>query len=162
MPRMNNRRIMAKHYAQGVIAHLNLLGYHDEQAKLVFFRHYREMKRIFGLEPNVGEFAKLIDEFERAIRREEDNLKNPNYIKVGPLHERLIKLKSKQEKWKSTMAFELTESMLQKIKEWDSCHTTDATEAKFAYIFIPTGLGIIIKVTCDICNRVLDLTDDFQ
>ncbi|MCU6792601.1 hypothetical protein OB236_10755, partial [Paenibacillus sp. WQ 127069] len=62
-----SRRMMKKHYAQGVISELQQLGYPCEQAKAAFFRHYRDMKRTFGLEPNVSEFAKLIDEFEKAI-----------------------------------------------------------------------------------------------
>ncbi|MCU6794004.1 hypothetical protein OB236_18025, partial [Paenibacillus sp. WQ 127069] len=69
-----SRRMMKKHYAQGVISELQKLGYPCEQAKAAFFRHYRDMKRTFGLEPNVSEFAKLIDEFEKAMKRKY----NPN------------------------------------------------------------------------------------
>lgn len=42
------------------------------------------MKRTFGLEPNVSEFAKLIDEFEKAMKRKY-NPNDPNQIFVGHL-----------------------------------------------------------------------------
>ncbi|WP_169823402.1 hypothetical protein [Paenibacillus yonginensis] len=58
------------------------------------------------------------------------------------------------------MLFEITEEMEQKINEWDSCKATDATGAKFAYIFIPTGVGLVVKVKCDVCDRELDLTEE--
>lgn len=51
--------------------------------------------------------------------------------------------------------------MKKKINEWDSCKATDVTGAQYAYTFIPTGLGLVVKVKCDVCNRVLDLSDDF-
>lgn len=57
------------------------------------------------------------------------------------------------------MNFEISELMQRKIKAWDTCVAKDVTGAKFAYTFIPTGLGLVIKVHCDICNRELDLSD---
>lgn len=42
------------------------------------------MKRVFGLEPNVSEFAKLIDEFERGMNRKY-NENDPNRIYIGHL-----------------------------------------------------------------------------
>jgi hypothetical protein len=39
------------------------------------------------------------------------------------------------------MIFEITEEMEEKIRRWDTCKTIDATGAKFAYTFIPTGLA---------------------
>lgn len=68
MAHSTSRRIMNKHYAQGVILELQQLGYPCDQAKAAFFRHYRDMKRTFGLEPNVNDFAKLVDEFERELK----------------------------------------------------------------------------------------------
>lgn len=59
------------------------------------------------------------------------------------------------------MIFEITAEMKQKISDWDSCKAVDAAGAKFAYTFIPTGLGTVIHVQCDICNRKLDLTEDW-
>lgn len=92
MAQMTSRRTMNKHYAQGVIAELEHLGYHGEEAKEVFFRHYRDMKRTFGLEPNVSEFAKMVDDFERAMKRKA-NPSDPDRIFVGHLHD---KTKSKK------------------------------------------------------------------
>ncbi|SIR69937.1 hypothetical protein SAMN05421578_13615 [Paenibacillus macquariensis] len=57
------------------------------------------------------------------------------------------------------MIFEITKTMEQKIDEWDKCKAIDATGAKFAYTFIPTGIGLVIKVKCDCCCRVLDITE---
>lgn len=57
------------------------------------------------------------------------------------------------------MIFEINEKMEQTIKDWDSCNTIDVSGARFAYTFIPTGLGLVIKVKCDICNREMDLTE---
>ncbi len=47
---------------------------------------------------------------------------------------------------KSEEGFEITKEMEQKIKAWDSCISKDVNGAKFAYIFIPTGVGLIVKV----------------
>lgn len=57
------------------------------------------------------------------------------------------------------MIFEITEKMVEKIREWDTCVATDVTGGKLAYTFIPTSLGLVIKVQCDICKRELDLTE---
>jgi len=51
--------------------------------------------------------------------------------------------------------------MDEKIRKWDTCKAVDVTGAKFAYTFIPTSIGLVIKVRCDICNRELDLTKDW-
>ncbi|MNN80757.1 hypothetical protein D3C81_1975170 [compost metagenome] len=59
------------------------------------------------------------------------------------------------------MIFEITKDMEKKINEWDSCKAVDVGGAKFLYTFIPTGLGTVIHVHCDICNRKLDLTEDW-
>lgn len=61
----------------------------------------------------------------------------------------------------ASMIFQITEKMHQKIRDWDSCKPIDVSGAKFAYTFIPTGLGLVIKVECDICKRVLNLTEDW-
>ncbi|GFZ93880.1 hypothetical protein GCM10008018_45410 [Paenibacillus marchantiophytorum] len=60
------------------------------------------------------------------------------------------------------MKFEINEKMEHKIREWDSCKAVDVTGAKFEYSFIPTGIGLVIKVQCDICRRILDLTEDWE
>ncbi|MGN7454184.1 hypothetical protein ACTHPH_05105 [Paenibacillus pasadenensis] len=59
------------------------------------------------------------------------------------------------------MIFEITEEMEQKIEEWDSCDATDVTGARLSFTFIPTGLGLVIIVNCDVCKRILDLTEDW-
>ena len=89
---MTSRREMNRHYAQAVICELQRIGYSSEQATVVFFRHYRDMKRTFGLEPNVHDFAMLIDEFERAMNRKY-NPNDPNSIYVGHLRDRLKRKK---------------------------------------------------------------------
>lgn len=58
------------------------------------------------------------------------------------------------------MIFEITDDMMHKIDNWDSCKPVDVTGAKFAYMFIPTGIVLVMEVKCDICNRVLSLSDD--
>ncbi|UUZ93460.1 hypothetical protein LJK87_01375 [Paenibacillus sp. P25] len=102
---MTSRRIMYRHYALGVINELQQLGYPGEEAKTVFLRHYRGTKRAFGLEPNVHDFAKIIDEFERALKRKY-NPGDPDSIYVGNLRDRFIK--SKSERSENTMG--LTDS----------------------------------------------------
>lgn len=46
------------------------------------------------------------------------------------------------------------------ISKSNKCEPKDVTGAKFAYIFIPTSLGLVIKVQCDVCKRELLLTED--
>lgn len=90
MAQTTSRRTMHlihKHYAEGVISELQHLGYSDGLAKEVFLRHYRDMRRTFGLESNVSDFAKMIDEFERA-RNRQYNPNDPNQIFVGHLRDR--------------------------------------------------------------------------
>ncbi|GIQ61624.1 hypothetical protein PACILC2_01920 [Paenibacillus cisolokensis] len=64
----SSRRTMIKLYAQAVISELQQLGYPNDQAKAVFFRHYRDMKCLFGLEQNVRDFAKMIDDLNVPCR----------------------------------------------------------------------------------------------
>lgn len=56
------------------------------------------------------------------------------------------------------MLFEITEQMEERIKEWDTCTAMDVTGAKFAFTFIPSGIGTFIEVHCDVCNRKLLLS----
>ncbi|MDU8672525.1 hypothetical protein [Paenibacillus polymyxa] len=58
------------------------------------------------------------------------------------------------------MKFEITDDMITKITEWDTCKPVDVTGAKFEYTFIPTGIGLVIQVKCDVCERTLSLSDD--
>jgi hypothetical protein len=50
--------------------------------------------------------------------------------------------------------------MIDAIREWDNCKPVDVTGAKFTYMFIPTGIGLVIQVKCDVCERTLSLTED--
>ncbi|NEN84716.1 hypothetical protein [Paenibacillus elgii] len=151
---MTDRQMMRKHYALGVIGELKRLGYSEEDAKRFFLRHYRDMKRSYGLNMNVHDFAKEIDELERAVYRKY-NPDDPDRIYVGHIQNRL----KKPTKTESGKIFRITEEMEQKIIEWDSCVAEDVAGAKFAYTFIPTGLGLVIKVQCDVCKRELDLSE---
>ncbi|PQP83586.1 hypothetical protein C0Q44_02525 [Paenibacillus sp. PCH8] len=58
------------------------------------------------------------------------------------------------------MQFEISEDMKEKISDWDSYKPIDVTGAKFAYTFIPTGIGLAIQVRCDVCERTLSLSED--
>jgi hypothetical protein len=82
------KRKMRKQYADAVIQELQKKGYPCNEAKKVFLRHYRDMKREFGLEANPDEFAALIDEFERSSREKYDP-NNPHHIYVGHLREKV-------------------------------------------------------------------------
>ncbi|MNC62025.1 hypothetical protein D3C75_1120050 [compost metagenome] len=105
---------------------------------------------------NVFDIAKVIDEIERAANRKFDP-NDPNLIYVGHLLDRSYMTRKNARL--AGKAFRITEEMEQKINEWDSCITKDVTGAKFAYIFIPTGLGLVITVQCDVCKRELDLSE---
>ncbi|MCP3781587.1 hypothetical protein NLX74_24840 [Paenibacillus sp. MZ03-122A] len=49
--------------------------------------------------------------------------------------------------------------MQEQIREWDSCKPIDVSGAKFSYTFIPTGIGLVIEVKCDVCKRKLSFSD---
>ncbi|MCP1312415.1 hypothetical protein [Paenibacillus tyrfis] len=146
---------MRKHYALGVIGELQRLGYSEEDAKIVFLRYYRGMKRSYGLNMNVNDFAKAIDEINRAVNRKNDP-QDQDLIYIGQIRERLRK---HSEKGVSDKIFRISKEMEQKIKEWDTCVAEDVSGAQFAYTFIPMGLGLVIKVKCDVCKRELDLSE---
>lgn len=154
---MADMKPRSKCYAIGVINELRQLGYSEMSAKKVLLRHYKGLKRSYSFNLNVYNFAKVIDEIERSINR---NLKsdNPNQIYIGHLREQL-KMAKKKTDTTVKFTFQITRDMEQKISEWDSCAAESVTSAKFAYIFIPSELGLIIKVRCDVCNRELDLSE---
>lgn len=150
---MGDLRLKGKLYAVGVINELKQLGYTEIDAKRVFLQHYRGLKRNYGLNMNVHDFASVIDEIERSINRKYEP--NSNFISVG--HDQLLGPKNISES--TGMDFHVSGEMEQKINEWDSCKPEDVTGAKLAYIFIPTGFGLVVKVQCDVCKRELDLSD---
>ncbi|GAS83148.1 unknown protein [Paenibacillus amylolyticus] len=55
--------------------------------------------------------------------------------------------------------FEITSQMEKEIKQWDSCKPLDVSGAKFAYTFIPTGIGLIIEIECDVCKRKISFNE---
>jgi len=153
---MADMKPRSKCYAIGVINELRQLGYSEMNAKKVLLRHYRDLKRSYGFNLNVYNFAKVIDEIERSINR---NLKpdDPNQIYIGHLREQL-KMAKKKTDITGKFTFQITKDMEQKISDWDSCTAESVTGTKFAYIFIPSELGLIIKVQCNVCKRELDLS----
>jgi len=65
------------------------------------------------------------------------------------------------------MKFEITDTQIEKIKQWDDpktghkCNANkqgDVAGARLEYIFISTGLGDIVKVRCE-CGEELDVTE---
>lgn len=60
-----------------------------------------------------------------------------------------------------TLTFTVTDIMLKKVGEWDACKAADVSGARLSYTFIPTGLGTVVKVHCSVCNRELDITEDW-
>ncbi|AQT84737.1 hypothetical protein ERICIV_04177 [Paenibacillus larvae subsp. larvae] len=60
-----------------------------------------------------------------------------------------------------TLTFTVTDSMLEKVEKWDQCKAVDVSGARFSYTFIPSGIGTVVKVHCFVCNRELDITEDW-
>lgn len=126
-----------KYYVNGVLEELQKLGYLLEDAKKVFFRHYRTMAKSFGFELNVDEYAKLIHEFEKSkkekvkIKRDlrtriKDNLQHKNKYFFRQIY--TISNDGKkivQQKYSTKIKFinELhTYSLQYKIWKCESCH----------------------------------------
>jgi len=59
------------------------------------------------------------------------------------------------------LTFTVTESMLEKVRDWDSCKSADVSGARLSYTFIPSGIGTVVKVHCSVCDREIDVTEDF-
>ena len=62
--------------------------------------------------------------------------------------------------------FLLDTEQISQLSDWDEkehseCKKkeTGACGGRFTYTFTPTGLGTIVKVTCNVCNKEIDLTD---
>ncbi len=63
------------------------------------------------------------------------------------------------------MTFNITEEQEKKIQKWkkkNKINSLDfgATGGGIEYVFIPTGLGMIIEIRCR--DKVLDLTEEFS
>ncbi len=64
------------------------------------------------------------------------------------------------------MQFKLDKKQCEAAKDFrtkhiDTCvtHTNLTLGEYFAYFFIPTGLGAIARIKCNVCGEELDLTD---
>jgi len=51
---------------------------------------------------------------------------------------------------------------MNRINQWDQCKAVDVSGAKFAFTFIPSGLGTYLIVKCDVCQRELHISDDME
>ena len=49
---------------------------------------------------------------------------------------------------RNTLEFTISEEIMKRINQWDQCQAVDVSGAKFAFTFIPSGLGIYIIVKC--------------
>lgn len=63
---------------------------------------------------------------------------------------------------RNSLAFTISEEMMRRINQWDQCQAVDVSGAKFAFTFIPTGLGTYIMVKCDVCKRELHISDNLE
>lgn len=59
------------------------------------------------------------------------------------------------------MHFELSPEQLQALTAWqaDKPHSKAVDGAQFEYAFLPTSLGVIVKVRCHVTKTEIDLTD---
>lgn len=88
MTRTTTRHMMSRPYIQSVIQELQRIGYPDDSAKEVLVKHYKGVKRTWGFDPNPKDFAKIIDEINRAVIRKYDPT-NPDHIYIGDVRDRL-------------------------------------------------------------------------
>lgn len=61
-----------------------------------------------------------------------------------------------------SMIFQLSESQIKKLEEWQSAIKTVYGEyGSYTYSFKPNGIGEVVTVECDLVgsNHVLDLTE---
>ena len=63
---------------------------------------------------------------------------------------------------KNSLEFTINEEIMKRINQWDECQAVDVSGAKFAFTFIPSGLGTYKIVKCDVCKRELHIPDDFE
>lgn len=57
--------------------------------------------------------------------------------------------------------FTLDNNQLEKLAAWmrTKPESRAADGAQYEYCFLPTGLGVIVKVKCHVTNTEVDLTD---
>jgi hypothetical protein len=63
---------------------------------------------------------------------------------------------------RNSLEFSISEEMMKRINQWDQCQAVDVSGAKFAFTFIPSGLGTYIIVKCDVYKRELHIPDDLE
>ncbi|MEK3864583.1 hypothetical protein MHH60_13990 [Paenibacillus sp. FSL H7-0716] len=153
---MSKSRRSSRNYVQGVIRELYVLGYSDKEARDAFLRHYRGLRRSYGFYLNARDFAKYIDDIERIMKSDTIS-EDSGRIYVGHLRKQLYKPMRQAET--TVLVFNITKEMEKEINKWDTCIAKDVDHSKFAYVFVPTSIGIAVKVQCDVCKRELDLTD---
>jgi hypothetical protein len=63
---------------------------------------------------------------------------------------------------KNSLTFTISKEIMNRINQWDQCKAVDVSGAKFAFTFIPSGLGTYLIVKCDVCQRELHISDDME
>lgn len=148
---------MYKQYFIGVIEELKKMNYSEAESRMMFNRFSNDILDIRGFYLNTFDFAKEIVELHQAVQREFDP-NNPDHIYVGDLGNRTWK----NELSGNSLTFTISEETMKRINQWDQCKTVDVSGAKFAYTFIPSGLGTYLIVKCDVCQRELHISDDME
>lgn len=63
------RHMMDRPYIKEVIRELKLLGYEEDEAKIILIKYYRPLKRSWGFGPNAYYFAKEVDSIHKAVNK---------------------------------------------------------------------------------------------
>lgn len=154
---MSNGPLISKRYALGVINEIKQLGYSETNAKNTFLKHYLGVRRYYGVNLNVRDFANRVIEKDHILKSR-NTFSEKDLIYVGK-HTRNPLRKPLEKDCRTEKVFKISEEMEQKIAEWDSCTTDGTIGANLIYMFIPKDLGLMVKVRCPICKRELILSD---
>ncbi|GAK43163.1 hypothetical protein TCA2_5658 [Paenibacillus sp. TCA20] len=149
---------MYKQYFVGVIEELKKMDYSEAEARMMFDRLSNDILEIRGFYLNTFDFAKEIVELHQAVQREIDP-NNPDHIYVGDLGDCTQKIELSRT---AAITFTINEEVIKRINQWDQCKAVDVSGAKFAFTFIPSGLGTYLIVKCDVCQRELHISDDMD
>lgn len=58
------------------------------------------------------------------------------------------------------MEFKISDEEFEKFREkHKDCEFTSTIGGKFSFIITPTGLGPIVEVRCNSCDKIEDITD---
>lgn len=148
---------MYKQYLMGVVEELKKMDYSEAEARMVFDRFLNDILEIRGFYLNTFDFAKEIVELHQAVQRE-FGLNNPDHINLDDMGDRT----QKNELSGTAKTFTISEEIMKRINQWDQCKSVDVSGAKFAFTFIPSGLGTYLIVKCDVCQRELYISDDME